>query len=441
MKKLLFVIYYWPPAGGPGSQRAVKFTKYLPEFGWQPIILTVKRGEFPYLDPSLKEDIPKTIKTYRTKSWEPFLFYKKVTGRKTEETLPVGLLTWEKGSINEKIAAWVRANIFVPDARIGWFPFAVYMGLKIIKKEEIDLIFTSSPPHSLQLIGMTLKYKTGLPWVCELRDPWIEIRYYQYLKRLFWTEKLDTALERRTLLKADQVITVSDALSRGFKQKLGYVPNNKFNVVPNGYDELDYEALGEGRVTRFKIIHTGNLLAHQNPRVLWRSLQQIFQNYPKIKQHLKIVLIGKIHKDILKSLRDYNFKQYVEIQGFIPHRQVLKEITTSTILLLVVPEIENNEGIVTGKLFEYIGSGKPILGIGPPKGDAGKIISKFKQSIICDYQDVESCYGFIERMYKLWLKDTLPESDLRLRRPYSRKILTQNLAEQFNRLIEKNCKQ
>ena len=431
MKKALIISYYWPPAGGPGSQRVVKFAKYLRSFNWQPVVLTLKNGEYPYIDPSLNDDIAADIQIYHTKSIEPFNLYKKTTNRQKDDSLPVGLITYKKTSYKEKTASWVRANLFVPDARIGWLPFAVVKGLSIIKKENINLIFTSSPPHSSQLIGMWLNKITGLPWVADLRDPWTNIRYYRNLKRATITKKIDAHYEYKTLNNANQITTVSKDLVREFQEILCQ-NTNKINVIPNGYDEENYQDLNYEKADKFQIIHTGNLLEHQNPLLLWKCLQLLFSDNDNIKNKMKILFFGTVHDSVKQAVKNYKLENNVEFSGFIPHKHVLKKIKNASILLMVVPNTINNNGIVTGKLFEYIGSGRPILVIGPPKGDAGEIISTFKQSIICDYGDIQNCCDFILNQFKLWQEDKIAESALSLRLPFSRKILTEKLAQIFN---------
>lgn len=433
MKKVLIISYYWPPAGGPGSQRVVKFAKYLPQFGWQPVILTVKNGEFPYIDPSLEKDIPSDVKVYRTKSWEPFLFYKKLTGRPALEALPVGLLTHEKKNVVERLASWIRANLFIPDARIGWIPFATKKGLQIIDEEKIDLIFSSSPPHSLQLIAKKLKERTGLAWVADFRDPWTDIRYYESMRRSRWASRKDFSLETEILQEADAIITVSASVLEGFKENAGDVDQKRFFVLPNGYDESDFDSIVSQGSSKFLIVHTGNLLEHQNPTTLWLSLKNLIEKNIVPRDRIQIKFFGRVHEKILLAARDSGLDALISQTGFVEHSQIVQEMKDAHILLMVVPNMRNNRGIVTGKLFEYIGSGRPILIIGPPDSDAGKIISDFDNSIICDYADEKRCMEFISRVFSYWMDNhRVPESPPDLRAPYSRKHIARSLSEIFN---------
>lgn len=436
MRKVLIITYYWPPAGGPGSQRAVKFAKYLPQFGWQPVILTVEKGEFPYIDHSLEKDISLNVKIYRAKSWEPFLFYKKLTGRQDDESLPVGFLTDRKSGFTEKMASWIRANLFVPDARIGWIPFATRQAMQIVREENIDLIFSSSPPHSLQSIAKKLKKKTGLPWVADFRDRWTDIRYYQVLKRTGITKKIDSILEKRILISADCVTATSEGFLRNFEEKIKPV-TQAFHFLPNGYDEDDFADIPKRESPEFQILHAGNLIAQQNPQVLWNSLAKLFESDTKIKKSLRVRFIGKVHDSIVKSVHAKGLSDAVQYDNYMPHKEVLKELKKASILLAVTPDISDNRSIVLGKIYEYIGTGKPMLIIGPPDGDAARIISAFSNSTICDYTDEKHCLEFVSNIFNKWRESNrVPETSEEQRSPYSRKRIAKTLAEIFDSLSQ-----
>ncbi len=434
MKKVLLISYYFPPAGGPGSQRVVKFAKYLPKFGWQPIILTVKKGEFPYQDVSLKKDIPPQAKVYRTPSLEPFLIYKQLTGKRAEEPLPVGMLIEPKKGITEKIASWIRANLFIPDARIGWLPFAVAAGLKILQKENIDILFTSSPPHSSQLIGLVLKKFSGLPWVADLRDPWTGIRYYNYIKRISVSRFIDGTLEQYILKNADAVTSVSASLLEEFRSKLPEPSKPQFKLIPNGFDAADFPETTQSVSKEFVILYTGNLQENQNSPAFWKSITRLLQKYPELNETIKIYFYGKTAPFLQKEIRKYGIARLVRTFNFIPHEQIVKEIKKATILLVIIPDTENNKGIVTGKIFEYIGSGRPILLFGPEEGDAARILKPFPNSWVCNYTDSESCLNFLEKIISLWKQGTIPKVPEKIRLLYSRENLTKNLADLFNSL-------
>ncbi|MBD3287929.1 glycosyltransferase [candidate division KSB1 bacterium] len=436
MKRVLIISYYWQPAGGPGSQRIVKFSKYLQRFGWEPLILTVQNGEFPYIDNSLSRDVPEQLKINRTRSIEPFRLYKKLTNRTDKDSLPVGLLTMKQKSITGKLTAWIRANLFVPDARIGWIPFAVRAGMDIIREQKIDCIFTSSPPHSLQLCGQILKKRTGIPWVADLRDPWTGIRYYKTTSRGKLVQAIDEWFEKAVLKQADRIVTVSESLVSEFATRIEDESTDKFLVLPNGYDEDDFKDIESETTDKFTLLHSGNLSAQQNPCILFKSLRRLIENKPGFGENLLLKFIGRIHPEVAESLHTFGLERYISIQSFIPHEDIIKEMVNASVLLMVVPDIAENAGIVTGKLFEYIGSGKPVLVIGPPEGDAGRIISQAGNSKICNYEDEQSCIDFLISMYETWMSGNVPENSAQFREPFSRENLTRKLADVFDSVIE-----
>ncbi len=393
--------------------------------------MTVQKGEFPYIDSSLEENILTKTRIYRTKNWEPFFLYKKMTRMKEDDALPVGILTLKKRNTRERIAAWMRANLFVPDGRIGWIPYAIREGLKIIKKEKIDLIYTSSPPHSLQLTGLILKKMTHLPWIADLRDPWTDIRYYKLIKRNACIHKIDRSLEKKVMNEADHVSTVSHSLASDFQENNDMINRKKISVFPNGYDEEEFKKQKIKRPVKFQITHTGNLLEHQNPEVLWRSISDILGKTPHLKDHLLIRFIGRTHPSIVQSVSHFGLSPYFESSPFLPHKVIIREILASSILLVVIPDNKNNEGIVTAKLFEYLGSGNPILLIGPQNGDAAKVISETTNSTACNYQNGGCCTEFIQNIYMAWKKKKLPVLKNQKDKNYSREAITQKLADLF----------
>ncbi|MFA6618146.1 MAG: glycosyltransferase, partial [Candidatus Neomarinimicrobiota bacterium] len=233
MKKILIVTYYWPPAGGPGVQRILKIVEHLPEQGWEPIVLTVENPSAPAIDESLLARIPENIKIYKTKTSEPFEAYKKLTGKKAGEALPKNISLSENISAKEKLSRWIRANLFIPDARKGWKRFLVREGMKIIENEKPDLIFSTSPPHSLQLGAMRLAKKSGLPWVADLRDPWSEAYWEADMPKSKRSEAKNRVFESKVLNTADHITTVGKGIA-GLLQKKTTKP---VSVIYNGYRE------------------------------------------------------------------------------------------------------------------------------------------------------------------------------------------------------------
>ncbi len=430
MKKVLIISYYWPPAGGPGSQRALKFAKYLPQFGWEPVILTVKNGEFAYLDHSLENEVRPHWEVYYSKTYEPFTFYKKLTGKKPTSALPVGQLTQKTDHVPEKIFRWFRTQLFIPDARAGWIFPGYLKARKIIRKENIHAVFSSSPPHSLQLIAYLVNKEFKLPWVADFRDPWTDIQYYKVSHRSLFTRKLDQSLENLVLRQSDYITTVSRSIAKSLLAKVNPdLQKEKTAIIPNGWDPDDFLEDPKLNTKKFDIVHTGNLNATQNPLILWKSLQSLLKKVPDMRKNVRIRFIGRIHESILKSFEAHGLNTIIENLPFLPHLQVIREINKASLLLSVVPDVPDNNGIVMSKNFEYIGSGLPILVIGPPHSDIGLIISQFSHSRICDYTDQRGCEKFIRDRYRFWKDHKKSLSSKKQREQFSRVALTGKLAE------------
>ena len=435
-RNILIITYYFPPAGGPGVQRVLKFIKYLPEFGWNPVVITVKNGDFPATDPSLFEDVPDNVPVYRIPALEPYKLYRKLTGKDAQETIPVGVLSREKqNSPLEKLSKWIRANLFIPDARIGWI-FPVYRrATHLIRKHNIDAILSSSPPHSLQLSAKMLAKKFKLPWIADLRDPWTEIYYYQHLKRFPISNQLDIKMEKSVLKNADSVTTVSPQLIKQFKSKA----TGSYFFIPNGFDETDInttDAIEKDGL--FTLSYIGNFKSNQNIKELWKALSEIVQGNQDFAQNFKLKLTGKIHPDIMESLNIFGLDEHLSTEDYVPHSVAVTRMKMASLLLFPIPQAADNKGILTGKIFEYLASGSPLLSIGPPDGDAAKIIKEVDGGPMFDYNEKEGIKKYILKCFRKWQKNSLeklcPNPDKV--KTYNRRELTRQLAQQLNNLVQ-----
>lgn len=428
MKKVLIITYYWPPAGGPGVQRVLKFAKYLPQFGWEPIILTVENGDYPATDTSLIDEIPENIKIYKTKTLEPFSLFKFFSGQRKEDRIPTFILNKnEKDSFFTKLSKWIRANFFIPDARIGWKFFAVKKGLEIIKNENIDLIFSSSPPQTVQLIGLELKKRTNLPWVADFRDPWTDAFWIKDLKRTSWAIKKDALLEKKVLNNADQVISVSKSLVNLFKLK----NNNNYHIIPNGYDEFDFVNKSYTKSEKLTILYVGYADITQYSAKFFEAISNLSTDELNC---ISIEFYGKLHTTIIEKIKLLKLNNVINFFNYIPHNEAIIKIINADVLLLFIPNIINNEGILTGKLFEYLASENYILGFGPSKGDAAQIIRECNSGKMFDYDtNVLSELKFLinEKINNRRIISPIQEQ-IAL---YSREKLTEQLAIYFEELL------
>ena len=427
MKKVLIITYYWPPAGGGGIQRVLKFAKYLPKFGWEPVILTVQNPDAPTFDSQLLNEIPKSIKVYHTKSIEPYYFYKKFTNRKVDSLIPNNILVNnDTKSTKEKIAQWIRLNLFIPDAKIGWKYFAVKKGIEIIKKENINVIFTTSPPPTAALIGYKLAKITNLKWVADFRDPWMEIVYYQTVKRSWLTKTIDSKLEKKVLTNADSIITTATSVVDLFKSKVG---GNNYNVITNGYDEDNVDS-SLPMSENFNISYAGSLSNDRIPYILFPAIKKFVAN---VTPNIKLNFIGSYSDELVSLIKEYELSSFFNLGKFIPHNESLAVLKKSTILLLVVDKVPNNNVFIPGKMFEYFGVKRPIFAIGPVNGEANRILINADAGKMIDYEDTEGAYQLLVEMYNNWLKNDFNYS-FNVKQ-YTRKQLTEKLSKIFNNYV------
>jgi glycosyltransferase involved in cell wall biosynthesis len=425
VKKVLIITYYWPPSGGSGVQRWLKFVKYLREFGIEPIVLTIDPhfATFPNYDYSLLKEIPEGIEIHTTQARSPFELYKKVR----KKDAPQAGFSGEKTSgLVDKAMRFIRGNFFIPDARIGWNKFAIEKAKEIIQQNKIDSIITSSPPHSTQLIGLELKRMFNLNWLADLRDPWTEIYYNKELFRTSLAKKKDYKLEQLCLKNADKIVVVSEDIKRHFGANRKEILD-KINVIPNGFDEADFlevksklegENLISKNITNKVISYVGNL-GEQYPV---EGFLEAFSEIVKNDSEWKLQFIGNCHDGVKRMVELLKISANVEFIPYVNHSEAIDFMLKASILLLIIPEIENNKGILTGKLFEYLATGNTIINIGPKDGDAAAILKENAVSITLNPTEKQEIIDFI-------LNSTPSDSKMNFTKSkFSRKNLTGEMA-------------
>ncbi len=391
-KKVIIFTYYWPPAGGVAVQRFLKFSKFLPEFGWEPIIITVDNGSYPYLDESLVKEISPSLRVYRTKTFEPFEFYNLLRGKKGKSLPVVSVGSHNKKSFFQTISEYVRANFFIPDARKGWVSYAVKQAEEILKNEKVDVIITTGPPHSAHLIGLQLKEKFGVKWLADFRDPWTGIFYNNFLPRTEATKQKDKALETKVLQTADVVTVISPGMKKEFESRA-----KKIEVVSNGYDEEDFPKSEVPRLTgkvgqgspkseeKFTIRYVGNLMATQNLENLWRAVSSLVTRHPS----LRLEFIGRVDDAVKKSISENSLYSIVSYLDFVDHRKAIQLMQEASMLLFAIPDVKDNEVILTGKLFEYLASISEMISFGPVQGNAAEILNATGRKKMIAYNDAD----------------------------------------------------
>ncbi|HEX7493825.1 MAG TPA: hypothetical protein VF346_06365 [Bacteroidales bacterium] len=389
MNKVLIITYYWPPSGGAGVQRWLKFSKYLPEFGWEPIILTVDPyyAAYPILDKSLEKDIQESIEVYRTKATDWFRLYKN-----DKSGIPAaGFAKNMDNSIKGKFFRFIRGNFFIPDPRRGWNKYAFTKACELIAEEEIRTVVTTSPPHSTQLIGLRLKKKyPGIKWISDLRDPWTDIYYYNLFYPTFISRFIDKKYEVSVLRKADIITTVGFSLGKNFESKV-IGKGEKIRIIHNGYDESDFENITEQKPDRFTISYTGTLSESYPVDGFIRAVRSATSKGADIS--LKFTgLVSEVQK---KQISFSVEKDHMEFIPYSDHHAAIGNMMSSSLLLLVIAKHPDNRSFLSGKLFEYLASGKPILCLGPVDGDAAEILERYHLGKCFSYDDADGIEKYI----------------------------------------------
>ncbi|MDQ1855068.1 glycosyl transferase family 1 [Chryseobacterium sp. WLY505] len=427
-KKILIITYYWPPAGGPGVQRWLKFAKYLPDFGWKPIIYTPENPSYPLLDETLMKDVPENIEMVRTKIWEPYQLAEKLN--KSNKKFKAGQFDVGKNqSWKSKLSIWVRGNFFIPDARVFWVKPSVTFLEKYLKENKIDTIVTSGPPHSLHLIGLGLKNKMPeLKWIADFRDPWTEISYYKHLKLTKSSDKKHRQLESAVFKNADITLATSYTDAENFSKA-----GANAVCITNGFDESDSSEKAEEQKNSqieqaFTLSYIGVLEQLRNPENLWKALDELVKENPEFAADFKLKFVGRIDDKILQAIENSSLKNHILNLGYLAHGKAVEEMQNSDLLLITNFPNDSSKGIIPGKIFEYLASGKQILSFGPDKADVAKILEETQAGKHFSYQDTETIKMFILEKYELWKNGSLRENTQHIEQ-FSRKNLTKQLTE------------
>lgn len=433
MNKVLILTYYWPPSGGAGVQRWLKFVKYLRDFGWEPIVYTALNGEMPEIDHSLEKDIPDNITVLKTPIWEPYSAYKTLIGQKKDQKINAAFLNEKKKSgLLSNFAVWVRGNFFIPDARKFWIKPSIKYLDDFLHQHKIDAIISSGPPHSMHLIAKGLIQKHPyLKWIADFRDPWTNIDFYKDLKLSSSADAKHRKLEKEVLKESDAVISVGHLMSEELIEINGG-QSEKFHVITNGYDEEDLCKEKVEKDHKFSIAHIGTLVKTRNPEGLWKVLSELIKEDAEFKEALEIKLVGKLDIVVKESIEKHGLSSFVKKIDYLPHNKVIEEQQRSRVNLLLVNQTPNAKSILTGKFFEYLSAGAPILAIGPTEGDLATILNATHAGKISDFNDTHSLK---KNVYELFKDQNIKRNEEEIKK-YSRKNLTKKLADVLNNLTK-----
>ncbi|NRD22470.1 glycosyltransferase [Winogradskyella litoriviva] len=425
--KVLIITYYWPPAGGPGVQRWLKFVKYLPDFGIEPVVYCPENPNYPILDESLVNEIPENITILKEPINEPYglasIFSKGSSKKISSGVIP----KTKKQSFIEKAMLYVRGNFFIPDARKNWIKPSVKFLSDYIKEHQIETIITTGPPHSLHLIGLQLRAKLDIKWLADFRDPWTTIGYHKDLKLTESSKAKHIDLELKVLTSADQIIVTSHHTKNEFKSKT----NQPIKVVTNGYDSHNVSI--KEKDEKFTLSHIGSLLSERNPMVLWEVLSELIKENDAFSKAFKLQLIGVVSDDVIESIHQNGLEKNLNVVGYVSHDIAIKFQMKSQLLLLIEINSEDTKAIIPGKVFEYLISETPILAIGPRDADVEQIIKSTNTGTYFNYQQKVELKLQILNYFEAFQNNSLKVNAIGLQ-PYSRRALTKKLSE-----IIKDC--
>ena len=424
MKKVLIITYYWPPAGGPGVQRWLKFVKYLPEFGIEPIVYCPKNPNYPIIDTTMVSEVSSNLEVLQIPINEPYKWAQLVSKSKTSK-LSKGIITGQKKqTILEKILLFVRGNFFIPDARISWVKPSVSFLSDYIKTHKIDTIITTGPPHSLHLIGLQLKQIHQLKWITDFRDPWTQIGYHKKLKLTAKSKKKHDQLESTVLTEADEII-VTSLQTKTIFSKLTTTP---ISVITNGYD---FEINTNSKLdSKFTLSHIGSLLDGRNPHVLWNVLSEMVNESTEFSEAFQLNLIGYVSESVLESIKAFGLDVYTRQIGYVSHSEALLYQKNSQLLLLIEENSKETQYIIPGKLFEYMASKRPIIALGPQQSDIEDILASTCSGAYFKYADAKLLRICLLSHFEAYKSDSL-EVDSKGLEHYSRRNLTLKLSEKL----------
>lgn len=435
-KKVLIITYYWPPSGGSGVQRWLKFVKYLPEFGWIPYVYTPENPSFAIQDESLLKNVPPETRVIKRPIWEPYEIFAKLgvlVGSK-KVSKPTELVSLQNKSLFQRLSTWIRANLFFPDPRIFWKKPSVEFLQEFLKKEGIKVIVTTGPPHSMHLIGLSLKQKNkDLRWIADFRDPWTKWDFLHTLHLSSFARHVHEKLERKVLKAADAVISVTPSFVSDFESLGG----RTVHLLTNGYDEDDFKSLLIEKSDHFIIRHVGIVNEKCNPRPFMLALKDVVQRDSTFANLVRVEFNGEVHPDFKRFIHDDAVLSAITVfTGNVPHGKLISLYGSSAILLLVM-EGYTDTGIIPGKVFEYLATGLPVMSVGNVEGDAALFLKNTGTGVVFESQDSEAIQHYILTMFQKWQTSDHQQFVNADAVNYSRRALTGRLCDVMNSILNK----
>ena len=429
MKKVLIITYSWPPAGGIGVLRCLKFVKYLRDFGWEPVVLTAENPSYQFLDYDNLNEVPDGIEIHKVPIFEPINAFKKITGRKKD--IPLQNITnnsAQKRSIIDKFGMWVRGNFFIPDARCAWIKPCVKYLDHYLEKNQIDAILTDGPPHTNTVIGMRISQKHNIPWLADFQDPWTQVDYYSELYIGKRADRIHRALEQEVFQTAKKITVASPS----WKKDLESIGGKNVDVIYYGFDETDFAEFSAEEEDSFIIFHGGLLGQDRNPETFFSVLSDLINLHPVIGNKIKLKFAGEVDLTVVNSLKKYKLLEYTELMGMIPRKQVIKEYEKASLLLLPINKADNAAGRIPGKLFEILRTGKNILVLGPNDGDVKSIVEMEKRGRSFEYDNKNLLQAYMSDLLLHKTENINLSGNIEA---YSNRLITGKIAKYLDEMI------
>ena len=451
MGKVLVITYYWPPSGGSGVQRWLKTSKYLPQFGWTPVIYTPENPDVNSIDESLLKDVSPDLEIIRRKIREPYAAYKFLTGKKKGEHIQANIVSSEKKGFIQKLSGHIRANWFIPDPRVWWVKPSVRFLKKYIAQNNVDAIISTGPPHSMHLIAREIHRVFNIPWIADFRDPWTNIFYFKHLGLSDKSLRKHKALERSVLEEADRIVVVSSQMKTEFSTGDYSQFANKISVIPNGYDPDDFSAeknpelstveneIAEKTAGKFVVAHTGLLPESANPDRLWKVLGDLAKKDADLRQKLLIAVMGQTDVRVKEEIAENGLSENFVDLGYVPHTLSVAWMKRADLLLLPLRKEKESKAIVTGKFFEYLATGNRILAFGPVDGNLAEELSATGSGNICEFEDENGIRNSVETIWRDFIGGTKNNEGKQIesRGKFSRIKASEDFAKMLNEIIQK----
>ncbi len=458
------IAYFFPPLGGSGVQRTLKFVKYLPQFAIEPVVSTVRHGHNFAYDESLLQEIPESVKVYRSNSLETLWLrdlIEKFSGNKagkaektqTQTQTPVQTTAQiqpqsqaqiqthqpsniehrilpPRTSLKQRLFNLIDDYLFVPDSKVRWLPFGFLSSLKIARKEKVSVLFSSSYPYTVHLMALLVQTFYHKPWIADFRDPWVGNK--AMAKNIAYRQKADIWLERQVVRKASYVINVTPSITQMYQERYPEYAE-KFVTITNGFDPADFHQVSPYSFSKFTLIHTGILSKDRSPAALVRGLELLVEERPELREQIQVLFVGFIPEEFVQMFKQSAVADMFEVRPYVPHSVCLDYLAGAQLQLLIFDNSPETKAAYSGKVFDYIGTQKPILGI-LPEGVAADLIQTKGIGTVVRIGDANGVKEAVAKHFNEWSAGGGSLDSAARCVEFSRVYLTEQLASLIQRL-------